>query len=101
MAPDEVVGRTDWSSSAHGASAAYRANDRAAMAAGRPMEFEEAGPAGRRRAHFRVTKAPLLDGDGAPYAVCGVATDVTERRRIERDLAASARSSGRSSSTSR
>src|SRR5262249_17934662 len=31
-------------------------------------------------------KAPLLDGEGKPYALCGIATDITEWKRMQEQL---------------
>jgi len=37
---------------------------------------------------FIVVRFLLRDGNGSPYAIVGIATDITERKRIEHDLAA-------------
>ncbi|HEV2716106.1 MAG TPA: PAS domain S-box protein, partial [Terriglobales bacterium] len=63
--------------------AAYQANDRQVLQAGTPMEFEEIyvkedGP------HTTIVhKFPLFNAEGAIYAIGGVATDITERKREE------------------
>jgi PAS domain S-box-containing protein len=63
--------------------AAYQANDRQVIQAGTPMEFEEIfvkedGP------HTTIVhKFPLFNAEGAIYAIGGVATDITERKREE------------------
>jgi diguanylate cyclase (GGDEF)-like protein/PAS domain S-box-containing protein len=41
-------------------------------------------PTGTRTMH--VTKFPLLDADGRPYAIAGICTDTTRRAAAERDL---------------
>ena len=39
---------------------------------------------------FLSRKFPLLDSDGVAYAVCGMATDITDRKRLEEALSAAA-----------
>ena len=69
----------------------YRENDAKVIAAGRPVEFEEptTAPTGRRT--WIVQKFPLLDEQGRAYALCGIATDITERKRAEAELQESRR----------
>jgi PAS domain S-box-containing protein len=66
--------------------AALRANDRCVLEAGGPLEFEEEvpGPAGPRT--YLSVKFPLAGADGTPYAVCGISTDITERKNWEKAL---------------
>jgi PAS domain S-box-containing protein len=82
--PEAVIGKADadFNVSA-GRSDEYRANDRRVAEAGRAMEFEEtvAAPEGERA--FLSVKFPLRDSGGAVAAVCGISTDITDRRRQE------------------
>ncbi|MEW5756226.1 MAG: PAS domain-containing protein [Pseudomonadota bacterium] len=62
---------------------AYTRNDRQVMAQLKPMTFEE-----RAQQHdgihvYLSTKFPLLDSAGRPYALCGISTDITERKAAE------------------
>jgi serine phosphatase RsbU (regulator of sigma subunit) len=36
---------------------------------------------------YRSIKFPLSDGGGPPYAVCGISTDITERKEAEKEAA--------------
>jgi two-component system, cell cycle sensor histidine kinase and response regulator CckA len=92
---DEIVGRRDdevWpAASAETAGTAdlaerLRAEDRRALAAGTAIEVEEEMVrAGEPRSYWTV-RFPLLDLDGRAYAVCGISTDVTDRKRLEARL---------------
>lgn len=57
--------------------------DREVIASGRAMEAEETFPLMDGTRTYVSAKSPLHDLDGAIYAVCGIATDITERAREE------------------
>jgi PAS domain S-box-containing protein len=56
----------------------------------RAIEFEEAGDFGSGMRTYLAAKFPLFDSTGVAYAVCGVATDITERKRLEEALSSAA-----------
>ena len=60
-----------------------RLNDAQVLSAGRPMEFEETlrDPADQRS--YLAHKFPLLDEQGRAYALCGISTDITDRKAAE------------------
>ncbi|WP_259315605.1 ATP-binding protein [Capillimicrobium parvum] len=60
--------------------AVYAANDRRVLTTGKPMECEEPWTHGRT---WLSLKFPLFDDEGAPYAVGGISTDITDRSRAE------------------
>ena len=63
-----------------------RAEERRALAAGTAIEVEEeVVRAGEPRSYWTV-RFPLLDLDGRAFAVCGISTDVTDRKRLEARL---------------
>ncbi len=78
----QVVGKTSHDVFPRAQADHYRANDEAALRAGAPIEFEETvlqddGP------HTYISlKFPLLEADGRAYAVCGISTDITDRKRV-------------------
>jgi PAS domain S-box-containing protein len=63
-----------------------RRNDRRVLEERRPIEVEESvGRSGGARTYL-ASKFPLFRPDGEPYAVCGIATDITDRKRSEEAL---------------
>ena len=56
------------------------------IAGGEPVEIEETLELGGRSTVYRSVKFPLTDEAGEPYGVCGISTDITERKQTERAL---------------
>src|SRR6267378_1874273 len=85
---EEIRGKKDEQVFPAEQAAAFQANDLQVIEKGAPMEFEELalqedGP------HMSIVhKFPLLDTKGKIYAIGGVAIDITERKRAEKESAA-------------
>ncbi len=79
----ELLHRTDDEVFPPGLAARFRHNDLRVQQEGRSIEFEETADFGSGQRTFISSKFPLLDADGVAYAVCGMATDITERKRLE------------------
>jgi PAS domain S-box-containing protein len=86
---DQIRGKTDFDLHSHEVAQRVRANDRQVIEAGVPLQFDEVAPSaleGERS--YVVVKFLLRDPTGKPYAVCGIATDVTESKRVQQMQAA-------------
>ncbi len=85
---DAVLGRTDHDLFAREAADAIRSMDLAVSAAGHAVTREEIAPHVDGPRDYLSVKAPLCDGAGRAYAIVGVSTDITERKRGEQRLRA-------------
>lgn len=87
---EELIGRSDRDIFPPEMAASLRRNDMRVLLEARAMEFEESGVFAGEQRTFLSAKFPLLDVDQTPYAVCGIATDITLRKQIETALSTSA-----------
>jgi len=83
----EPLGNTDDVLFAHDMAQAVRQSDRAVVASGRASSHEEtsAGTVGGPRTYISE-KFPLIDEFGQIWALGGVSTDITDRKRSELEL---------------
>ena len=86
VSQEEVVGNTDLDIFPTEIAEAFRANDRKVIEAGKPLEFEERAPHDGGIHTYISLKFPIYDSSGKPYAVCGIATNITDRKRAEEAL---------------
>jgi PAS domain S-box-containing protein len=85
-----VIGRTDFEIFPADIARQLRHNDLQVLTGGRALAFEESAELGTAGRTFLTSKFPLLDADGRAYAVCGMATDITNRKRVEEALRSAA-----------
>ncbi len=83
---EAVLGATDCDLFPPERAELYRRNDRAVIDSGSAQKFEEEVEAQGVLLTFLSTKFPLRDDDGEIYAVCGIATDITEATRRHEQL---------------
>lgn len=80
----EVVGRTDFDLFPPEIAAPFVENDRIVFASGKPLSVEEHAPQDDGIHSFISVKFPLIDAGGRITGLCGISTDVTDRRKLER-----------------
>lgn len=80
---EDVVNMTDYDLFPRANADEYRASDQAVAVAGHAIKSEEMVPLGDGIHSYISIKFPLLDEAGEIYAVCGISTDITERKNIE------------------
>ena len=84
---DRILGQTDIELFPAEQAAVFRANDLRVLEGRRPLQFEEVALHEDGPHTSIVFKFPLMNPEGIPYAVGGVATDITDRKRTEEALA--------------
>ncbi len=83
---DDIQGKTDFDILPKEFAETIRKNDQEVLRKGIPLEFEEIAPHDGDRKTYLSLKFPLCDLSGAVYGVCGISTDITERKLAEEAL---------------
>jgi PAS domain S-box-containing protein len=79
----EVIGRTDADIFPARQAEQFALNDAQILETGRSIEFEETVTLADGEHVYLSQKFPLHDAGGAPFAVCGISTDITARKRSD------------------
>jgi PAS domain S-box-containing protein len=90
-ADETVTGVTDEDLFPEAVATRHRANDEQVFETNETIEIEEEIPTPDGDRTVLMRKTPIFDEAGDPYAVCAVATDITERKDREEELRASRR----------
>lgn len=86
LTAERIIGRTDHEIFPRDIADAFRANDVEVLSRNTTIEYEETAPHTDGLHTYISIKLPLHDQAGVPYAMCGVSTDITERKRMEQVL---------------
>jgi PAS domain S-box-containing protein len=81
----DVLGKTDFDILPRELAEKIVAQDREVMDARKGVTFEMPGRPGTDRV-FLANKVPLINEIGEVYGVCGISTDITDRKRAEKEL---------------
>ncbi len=82
----EIIGKVDHDIFPAEMADKFRENDLEVIKADKPMEIEELVPQDDGVHTYISVKFPLYDDEGKAYAVCGIATDITQRKQTEERL---------------
>lgn len=80
-----VLGKTDIALFPEEVARAFRENDIKVQEAKAPLEFEEAATLDDGLHSYISVKFPLYSSYGDIYAVCGISTDITARKNLEKE----------------
>ena len=80
---DQIRGKTANDIHPRHVAESVQANDRQVIEAGSPIQYEVAIPTAEGERHYVVVKFLLQGYEQKPYAICGIATDITELKRAE------------------
>ncbi|HVY26655.1 MAG TPA: AAA family ATPase [Polyangiaceae bacterium] len=83
---ESLLGKTDFDLFPHEQASAYRTVDLRVLTGGVPVEAEELGTSPDGVHTYLSVKSPLFDPNGKTYGLCGISTDITERKRTEEAL---------------
>jgi len=82
----DIAGMTDYAFFPDDAAEQFREDDREVFETGQTIEIEEEVPTeGGSRTHL-TRKSPIFDESGEVYALCAVATDISELKQREREI---------------
>jgi PAS domain S-box-containing protein len=80
---DQVIGCTDHQIFQRHVADVFRANDVEVLERNSTVEYEETAPHLDGLHTYISIKFPLRDQAGIPYALCGISTDISERKQAE------------------
>jgi PAS domain S-box-containing protein len=83
---EQIKGKTDYDMFPQDIADAVRLADMEVIRKNKLIEFEEDVPNNGAMRNYISVKFPLHDKNNEVYAVCGMATDITERKELERAL---------------
>ncbi len=86
ISKEEVVGKTDYDIFPKEMADAFQANDRRVLRTLAPLEIEEVALHDDGPHTYISIKFPLFDSNRTAFGICGISTDITERKEAEKIL---------------
>jgi PAS domain S-box-containing protein len=80
---DKLIGKSIFETWPPENATAFAKNNRVVLETGQLLQIEEIAPHEDGPHTYLTSKFPLLDVSGKPYAVCGISTDITEKKQRE------------------
>jgi rsbT co-antagonist protein RsbR len=88
LSPEETIGKTNEEILPAQVAAESNADEQRVLTTGKPLEHETSFPQADGEHTLIVSKFPIYNTAGDIYAVGGISTDITERKRAEAEHAA-------------
>lgn len=84
LTPEDLLGKNIYEFWPREIADGFAANNRTVFETGQLLQVEEVVPHlnGQQRTYITV-KFPLCDATGNPYAICGISTDISEKKELE------------------
>jgi diguanylate cyclase (GGDEF)-like protein/PAS domain S-box-containing protein len=84
---EQIVGKFDYQLHPEDIAKSTRDTDLEVLRTGESITVDERAPHDDGMHDYLSIKFPLFDANGEAYAVCGISTDITPRKQVERRLA--------------
>ena len=86
LSNDEIAEKTDYDLFPKNFADAFRGNDQIVIGSGKPMQLEEVILQEDGEHTYISIKFPLYDTTGKSVGLCGISTDITDRKKAENEL---------------
>ena len=86
LSQEQALGKTDYDLFVPEIASEIAKRDRTVLDAGRAVTSEEVIPNPDKTRTYITKRFLLYDVAGNPYAVCGISTDISDRKRMEEEL---------------